>query len=99
MQWVPIPQWRHLPARNEVVHAFSSHERVRTIFDDLIQGVGLEVGIRRMAAWAARVGVIESQKLDRIEVEKNMPSSGSRRATPIGLYCRDLPTLREVSPV
>ena len=68
------PAVEHLPARNEVVHAFSSHDRVRPIFGDLIGDLPLQEGIRRMAAWATDIPVIEGEKLGRIEIEKNMPS-------------------------
>ncbi|GAF74318.1 unnamed protein product, partial [marine sediment metagenome] len=45
------------------------------IFADFIKNVSLEEGISRMSVWAKRVGTRESQKFDKIEVEKNMPLS------------------------
>lgn len=69
------PRIVHLDPRNEVVHAFSSHDNVRRIFGDLIKNVSLEEGIARMAAWAKRVGVRQSQRFEGIEVEKNLPPS------------------------
>jgi UDP-glucose 4-epimerase len=66
---------RHLPARNEVVHAFSSHERAKRIFSDLIENVPLETGIARMAAWAKAAGARTGKSFGPIEVAKNMPPS------------------------
>jgi len=65
----------HLDPRHEVVHAFSSHEKVQRHLGDLIQNVPLEEGVGRMAAWAREVGARMSRKFERIEVEKNMPPS------------------------
>jgi UDP-glucose 4-epimerase len=66
---------RRLPARNEVVHAFSSHDRARKVFGDLIEDVPLDTGISRMAEWAKSVGMRHGKKFGRIEVPKNMPPS------------------------
>ncbi len=79
MRWGSSCWWRFKtspPAgpRDELVHAFSSHDRVRPVFGDLVQDVALEEGIRRMAVWAKEVGAIEGEKFDRIEVGKNMPN-------------------------
>jgi UDP-glucose 4-epimerase len=68
-------QVRHLEARNEVVHAFSSHDKVRNIFGDLCQDVSLEQGVQRMADWAKQHGSRETQPFTAIEVSKNMPPS------------------------
>ena len=65
----------HLEPRNEVIHAFSSHERAKLLFGDLLKSLPLDVGIRRMADWAKKVGCQESRKFDQIEVYKNMPAS------------------------
>ena len=39
------PQIKRLDARNEVVHAYSAHEKVRKYFGDLIKNVSLEEGV------------------------------------------------------
>ena len=65
----------HLDPRNEVVHAFSSHEKVQKHFGDLIKNVPLDQGAKRMAEWAKHGGVRVSKKFEEIEVEKNMPPS------------------------
>jgi UDP-glucose 4-epimerase len=69
------PQIKHLPARNEVVHAYSSHARVQQHFGDLIKNVPLAEGIGRMAAWAKRVGARRGKPFEGIEVRKNLPPS------------------------
>jgi UDP-glucose 4-epimerase len=69
------PKVVHLPPRNEVVHAFSSHERVQAVFGDLIANVPLEVGIAKMADWARRVGPRKSKSFGQVEISRNMPPS------------------------
>jgi UDP-glucose 4-epimerase len=72
------PQIKNLEARNEVVHAFSAHEKVHKYFDDLIGNVPLEEGVERMAAWAKKTGAREGKQFEGIEVSKNMPPSWAR---------------------
>ena len=67
------PKLVHLPARNEVQHAYCDHERARRIFGEFTP-VSLEDGVQRMAKWATRVGARRSAAFDAIEVRKNMPS-------------------------
>jgi UDP-glucose 4-epimerase len=68
------PRVKHLPARNEVVHAFASHERVREVFG-ASRGVALEDGIGRMARWVEELGPRSSSHFDGIEVTKNLPEA------------------------
>lgn len=67
------PKFINLPSRNEVVHAFSSHEKVRCHFGDIIHNICLEDGIKRMAAWVKKEGAKKGQLFSGIEVHKNMP--------------------------
>jgi len=69
------PDLVHLDARNEVDHAFASHDRVRDVFGAGKEPRSLEDGIRTMAEWARRHGARESMKFDDIEVPRNMPPS------------------------
>lgn len=69
---------KHLPARNEVVHAYSSHEAVRKVFRPG-PPVSLDEGISRMAAWARGAGAKSGQEFGAIEVAKNMPPSWQKR--------------------
>jgi len=68
------PSVTHLPPRNEVVHAYSSHDKARAIFGDTTP-VSLEAGIERMAEWARRVGARESGSFENIEIERNLPGN------------------------
>jgi UDP-glucose 4-epimerase len=69
------PKINFLPARNEVVHAYSSHEKVRKFFGDLVRNVPLEEGVERMARWAKQKGARQGKPFGAIEVRKNMPPS------------------------
>lgn len=62
-----------LEARNEVVHAYSSHEKVHGYFGHMIQNISLKEGIERMVADAKAKGPRQGEKFKNIEVEKNMP--------------------------
>lgn len=69
------PRVEHLPARNEVVHAFSDHSKVNETFKPGT-AVTLEDGIQRMAAWVKNHGPMEPVNfLGEIEVERNLPPS------------------------
>lgn len=67
------PEIRHLPARNEVVHAYASHDKIRTVFDPPAPTT-LEVGVGRMADWARSVGVRRTADFEGIEVWKEFPA-------------------------
>jgi UDP-glucose 4-epimerase len=72
------PEVRHLPARNEVVHAFSDHSKLEACFGRR-PPVDLADGVSRMAAWARRVGARRSNWFTGIEITKNLPPSWSER--------------------
>jgi UDP-glucose 4-epimerase len=65
---------QHLDARNEVQHAFSSHEKIKQVFGEQ-EPVSLEEGVQRMADWAKRVGARESGTFGSIEIWRNLPPS------------------------
>ncbi len=73
------PEIRHLPARNEVVHAFALHEKSRSVFDPP-PPVSLEAGIRRMAEWVKDCGPMQPVEFGNIEVPINLPPSWSKKA-------------------
>lgn len=64
----------HLEARKEVLHAYSSHEKVAEIFNYRPQ-ISLEEGVKKMAVWAKSAGVKKGKKFDNIEIMKNIPPS------------------------
>lgn len=69
------PQVKHLDARNEVVHAYSAHEKVRKHFGDIIRNVTLEEGVAKMAAWAKKAGARQGKPFEGIEIRRNLPPS------------------------
>lgn len=64
----------HLPARNEVVNAYSEHTKAREILGDQ-EDIDLAEGIARMADWAKRHGSQKTKSFASIEIEKNLPES------------------------
>lgn len=74
------PDIKHLQARNEVVHAYSSHDKVMKIFQkDRV--VSLEEGITNMAKWVKAKGPRKSQAFENVEIWKNMPPSWKEMTT------------------
>lgn len=63
---------KHLSARNEVLHAYSDHSKAHKVFGEPI-GIDLKEGIKRMAAWAKRVGSRASQEFENIEITEKLP--------------------------
>ena len=63
-----------MPARNEVLHAFSSHAKARRVFGEH-EPVPLREGLRRMSVWARRSGPRQTAPFEGIEVWKNLPSA------------------------
>lgn len=68
------PNIAHLPARNEVMHAYSSHEKVQRIFGNR-KLFSLDEGLSRMAEWVKQHGARESKKFNEVEIEKNFPKA------------------------
>jgi UDP-glucose 4-epimerase len=64
----------HLPARNEVQHAFSDHTKAQSVFG-LQATTDLETGIAKMVAWAQEHGPMQPSRFSGIEIEKNLPPS------------------------
>jgi UDP-glucose 4-epimerase len=68
------PHIVHLPPRNEVLNAYSSHEKVLHVFGER-EPWSLESGLARMAGWVQEHGARSSQKFKNIEVMKNFPEA------------------------
>ena len=68
------PEIAYLPARDEVLNAFSSHEKVRRVFGQR-DPVSLDEGLKRMATWVKKHGARTSKKFEDIEVTKNFPKA------------------------
>ncbi len=65
----------HLDARDEVLHAYASHRKVRGIFDLPDYEVSVEEGIAKMATWAKAHGPRQSKRFSHVEVMRHMPPS------------------------
>lgn len=62
----------YLPARNEVKHAFASHDKARAFFE-VPEAVELHEGLTRMAAWVRRVGSRTTKDFADIEIPTGLP--------------------------
>lgn len=68
------PNIVHLPARNEVINAYSSHDKVRKVFG-CREPFNLDKSLCRMAEWVKQHGARTSKKFENIEVTKNFPKA------------------------
>jgi UDP-glucose 4-epimerase len=68
------PRIVHLPARNEVQHAYASHVKIHSFFGEQPR-TPLPEGLRRMARWVKSVGAREPVRFNNIEVARNLPPS------------------------
>jgi UDP-glucose 4-epimerase len=66
------PVVTHFPARNEVEHAYSSHEKVKRVFQAEPR-YSLADGLTRMAAWVREHGARGTPVFQNIEIPKNLP--------------------------
>ena len=66
-----------LPIRNEVLHAFSDHSKLRKVFT-ANRPMELRQGICQMAEWVKSRGPASPVKFSSIEVMKNIPLLGAR---------------------
>ncbi|MDB4915950.1 MAG: UDP-glucose 4-epimerase [Gemmatimonadetes bacterium] len=62
----------YLQARQEVLHAYSDHSKVRALFGAQ-RDTDLGTGLERMAQWALASGPRESSRFGHIEIERNLP--------------------------
>jgi UDP-glucose 4-epimerase len=64
---------RFLPARKEVLHAFSDHSKAARVFGTR-PATSLTDGLSRMWAWAQKHGPRKSPKFEGIELERELPA-------------------------
>jgi UDP-glucose 4-epimerase len=62
----------HLPARNEVAHAYANQNKLRRVFG-VVPETPLEEGLARMARWVKAIGARHSKNFEAFEITKNMP--------------------------
>jgi len=67
-----------LEARNEVLHAYSDHSKVKGYFGHLIKDITLRDGIKRMVEDARAKGPRTGKKFENIEVLRNMPPAWTK---------------------
>jgi UDP-glucose 4-epimerase len=66
---------RYLPARNEVLHAYSDHSKAKQVFKiNEHSFTPLKEGIQKMATWAKKVGARRSSHFDNIEITEKLPT-------------------------
>ena len=65
---------RHLEARNEVLHAYSDHTKVKAVFNIKDESfTSLAKGLQKMFDWAKTAGVKKSEKFKNIEITEKLP--------------------------
>jgi len=64
---------KFLPARNEVVNAYSDHSKAKNIFG-ISKTTSLIDGVTKMVEWVKRYGAKETPKFKNIEILENLPS-------------------------
>ena len=69
------PDIQFLPGRNEVKHAYCSHDKIRRFFPSIAQGTTLGKGIARMGDWAKKTGARTGTPFGKVEVVRNLPKS------------------------
>lgn len=66
---------KYLEKRNEVMHAYSDHQKIKQFFPKIEHSVSLDEGLRRMAKWALSKGARKTSLFMDIEVWENMPAT------------------------
>ena len=69
------PSIQFLDAREEVLHAFSSHDKLRKYFPEAAKTTPLNVGIDKMAKWVKEKGPRQPVEFKNIEIRKKLPQS------------------------
>jgi len=64
---------RYLDSRNEVMHAYADHSKVKKVFG-VSHFTSLKDGVRKMADWAKTAGIRKSMKFKGIEIMEKMPA-------------------------
>ena len=64
----------HFRARDEVKHAYCSHDKFQRVFGTT-SPIELPEGLHRMAKWAKNVGPRPATEFDEIEISKNLPEA------------------------
>lgn len=68
------PDVKYFEPRNEVVHAYSSHKKVESVFKPK-EKTELITGLQRMAEWVKQHGAKSTKNFNEIEIEDKLPPS------------------------
>ncbi len=71
----------HLEARNEVLHAYADHSKVKKYFPGLKPAVSPSEGLAKMAAWAKQTGPRKTKLFMEVELWENLPPSWKTELT------------------
>jgi len=66
---------KHLPPRNEVLHAYSDHSKMHKVFGVNEKSITLDEGLTFMAEWVKQAGSRSSTKFENIEIFEKLPPS------------------------
>ena len=69
------PNTKYFEARNEVIHAYSTHDKAAQVFGHLMKNVDLENGISKMAQWVKQAGAKSTPKFENIEILEKLPEA------------------------
>lgn len=64
---------KYLPSRNEVEHAYSDHNKAKSIFN-IDSYTSLSLGVEKMVNWVNDHGARKTPKFDKIEITEKLPS-------------------------
>ena len=65
---------RHVEQRNEVKHAYASHDKIIHYFGiNSKDTVSLEAGLKKMGRWVEEHGSRKTSKFNNIEILDNLP--------------------------
>lgn len=70
--------FKYLDQREEVAHAYSDHQKFKTVFAPK-PSTSLAKGLAKTAAWVRDHGARESSTFENIEIEKNLPKSWQKK--------------------
>lgn len=66
----------YLPARNEVVHAYANHDKMKAVFNginEVGEEVRLKIGLQKMADWVSKHGARKTPTFTNIEISQQLP--------------------------
>lgn len=68
----------NLPARKEVLNAFSNHDKLKEVFGDT-ESVSLKDGLKLMADWVKATGARKGKSFEEVEINRELPDSWRKK--------------------